>query len=127
MHNFILKFFNFLKSCLQFLKILIVFLIMMITLYWAQQLSGNYWAWASFLDPVLDVFLDLGDLITPGAITVFSVVFKLKFITTILIFILMFYFCNLIAKFFEKMEDLYSEGRKIIRKIEEYSVDEIIE
>ena len=52
----IAKFFGFLKSCIHFIKILIIFLISMMFLYWMADLKAVNWEWLNFIKPVLEVF-----------------------------------------------------------------------
>ena len=60
MHKFILNLFGFLKSSTQFLKIIVIFLIAMLILYWMQDLTNKSWAWFGFISPLFDTLLDIG-------------------------------------------------------------------
>ena len=49
MHKYILKFFNGLKSFWHFMKIVWVFCIIMLLLFWIQNLTHAEWSWMGLL------------------------------------------------------------------------------
>ena len=60
MHETILKAFGFFKSFTQFMKIVVVFCILMLLMYWISNLAGYNWAWLGFISPLLDSFINVG-------------------------------------------------------------------
>lgn len=119
MHKAILKLFEFLKSSTQFIKIVLLFSILMLILYWIQNLTGDFWAWTGFMTPILDVFLNLGHYIAPGSIMLFAAVFEFKFLAALgliggLYALTHFSYIGLCG-----LEELYGEGCRKVRKFEE--------
>lgn len=121
MHNIILKIFGFLKSCTQFLKIVLLFCILMLILYWIQNLTGDTWAWTVFMNRFLDSFLELGYRIAPGSIMLFAAVFEFKFLVALLMFGGLYALVHLMFRGLETLESLYDDGRRMVKKMEEDS------
>ena len=127
MDKFFIKMFNFSRSCIQFFKILIVFTIMMLILYWIQNLTGDAWAWTAFINPILDLFLEIGAQIAPGSTTLFAAVFEYKFLAALVILILIYAFTNFLKFCVDKNEEIYFKMRKIIKKVEEDNLNKSLE
>lgn len=119
MHKAILKFFGFLKSCIQFIKILIVFNMLMLLLYWIQNLTGDSWAWTSFMNRFLDFFLDVGKFVWPGHIMLFAAVFEFKYLVAMMIFGTLYALAHFCYIGIGILEDVYCKGRQAVRKMEE--------
>ena len=81
--------FDFLRSCLQFVKIIIVFSIMMLLLYWIQNLTKIFWAWFKPMSGFYDFLLDFANSISSGSIMIFDATFEFKYAIALLILILM--------------------------------------
>lgn len=127
MHKIILNLFGFFKSCIQFIKIIILFSILMLLLYWIQNLTGNFWAWASFMNPFLDFFLDCGKSIMPGSIMLFAAVFEFKYFAAILIFLIIYALSHFGYIAVTYVEDLYDDGRRLVKRIEENCLNKTLE
>ena len=113
MHKLMLKIFEFLKNCIQFIKILIIFGIMMLILYWIQNLTGIFWNWTKFATPFLDFLLDIGKTVMSGSINLFAAVFEFKFFIALLIFIL-FYAEPLLFQIPRDSEE-YKEAKRLLK------------
>ena len=113
------RFFNFLKSFVQFLKIIIIFSIMMLLLYWIQNLTGDFWSWSSFMNPILDLFLEIGKYIAPGSIMLFAAVFEFKFFVALLLFLLLYALAHLNLIIIDSLERGCESGKRFVRKVEE--------
>ena len=61
MHKWVLRGFEALRSFLQFLKICCIFLIMLLLLYWIQNLLNSTWEWMGFIAPFFDFLLKTAD------------------------------------------------------------------
>lgn len=119
MHKIVLKLFLFLKNCVQILKIFIMFSVLMLILYWIQNLTGDFWSWSSFMAPWLDLFIDLGNYIAPGSIEIFGTVFSFKYVGAIFLFLLLYGLVHLMFLGLCFSEICYEKSRKLIRKFEE--------
>ena len=111
MHKFILESFGFFKSCLQFLKILAVFSIVMLMLYWAQHLVGTKWAWFAFISPFLDLFVDMGQAISTGSVTLFNAVFEFKYFIAAVLYIVLYLIIDVAMKILDGLKISYSSKR----------------
>lgn len=127
MDKIFVKIFGFSKSCIQFLKILIMFLVLMLVLYWIQDLIGSYWGWAKFVTPILNLFLILGAQITSGSTEIFGAVFEYKFITALVLLLLLYGFTNVLKFLVEKVEEFYYITTRAIKKIEENNLNKSLE
>ena len=127
MDKFFIKVFGFSKSCIQFLKILVVFTILMLIFYWIQDLLGSFWAWTGFIKPVLDLFVKIGAQITSGSTTIFGATFEYKFLAALTLLLLLYAFTNFLKFLVEKFEEIYFATRKAIRKIEEEKLNTSLE
>lgn len=119
MHNFILKIFGFLKSSVKFLKIVSLFCIMMLILYWIQNLTGDTWAWTTFMNPFLNVFLSIGQTLVPGSIMLFAAVFEFKFLVALLLFGVVYLLVHFAYLSLGTLEEFYCAGRRVLIKHEE--------
>ena len=104
MHKFVMKFFENLKNCAEFLKIATVFCIMMHLLYWIQHLIGSFWGWMNFITPLLDLFIDFGESISKGAITLFGAIFQFKFFIALLAYLVLYGIFHIIYLFICSIE-----------------------
>ena len=121
------KFFGFLRSFVQFLKILTIFSIMMLLLYWIQNLTGDFWSWARFMNPILDLFLEIGKSIAPGSVMLFAAVFEFKFFVALLLFLVLYALAHFNLIIIDFLENGYESGKKIVRKFEENRLNDSLE
>lgn len=127
MHKQILKMFGFLRSFIQFIKVIIVFLVMMLSIYWMQDLSGSNWGWLCFISPVLDLLLDISANFISGSISIFNIIVEYKYLGAFGILLFFFFFSNFMIVISEKIEELYCDGRRAIKKIEEKNLNKSLE
>ncbi len=127
MHKAILNLFGFLKSCVQLVKVILVFCMLMLILYWIQNLTGDYWFWFSFMNRFFDLFLDAGKQIWSGSVMFWGAVFEFKFLVAMLIFGLLYLIAHIVYIAIGGLEALYGSGRKMVRKFEEDSFNNYLE
>lgn len=119
MHEVVLKIFNILKSITQFLKIFLIFCIMMHLLYWIQDLTKDSWAWTKFMQPIIDYFILVGGNIMSGRIMLFAAVFEFKFFMALVLYLGLYGLDHLLYLGLSKVEDIYIDGYRMMRKKEE--------
>lgn len=119
MHKTVLKLFGFLKSCVQFFKIITVFCIMMLLLYWTNNLANYNWKWLGFISPVLDYFVNIGSIVSQGSIKLFHANFEYKYFIALSIFLTFYYIEHLIYICLVFTEELYNKSRALVKKMEE--------
>ncbi len=119
MNKVMLKIFEFLKNSSHFVKIISVFLMLMLLLYWIQNLADYSWTWLNFFAPFFDFLLDIGGYISNGSINLFAAVFEFKYLVVLLILGALYALGHFAEIASNTIEEAYGEGQKIVRKIEE--------
>lgn len=113
------KVFGFFKSFVQFIQILILFTVLMLLLYWIQNLTNARWDWINFIKPVLDSFLWLGEMTSRESVILFDAVFEYKYFWALVYLIVFYCLAYLTIFLLDYLENLYGEGKEIFKKAEE--------
>ncbi len=119
MHKFILGIFSFIKSFIYFLRMVSVFCIVMLVLYWIQNLIHAEWSWLGFIKPFLDGLLELANSIYSISFDVFGTVFELKYLSAVIILVILSLVLKLLSFGFNVLEGLYKGARAVCKKTEE--------
>lgn len=119
MNKFILELFDGLRSLCQFFKILVLFYILMLILYWIQNLAGFNWGWLFIVTPILDLFIDIGEKVASGKAYLFDAVFEYKYFIALVLFVFFYAIFNFMQIGFSVLEDFYKDSRRKVRKMEE--------
>ena len=127
MHKFMLKFFGFLKSTAQFLKVLTIFSLLCLILYWTSNLANFNWTWLGFIAPLLDTFLEIGNMISNDSVKLFDAVFEYKYGIALVLFLILYYVAHGIQLGFIKLEELYGDGRRLVKKMQENAYNKTLE
>lgn len=123
MYKLILKIFDFFKNALQFFKIVTMFTILMLILYWINNLAEYNWHWLDFIKPMLDSFLSAGNVVASGDVKLFNATFEFKYGVAALMLLAIFYFFNFLIISITKLEDILDDGRRMVNKIEEKAMN----
>ena len=113
------KVFGFIKSLLQFFKIVLVFCMLMLLLYWIKNLASLNWAWLGFISPLLEGFLGAGKMISDGALDLWGAVFEYKYMWALVIMIALYYVVHFARLGTEALEEAFDEGSRVVKRIEE--------
>lgn len=116
MHKYILKFFNGLKSFWHFMKIVWVFCIIMLLLFWIQNLTHAEWSWMGFITPFLKSLLEIANNIYSISFNIWGAVFELKYISAIVILLVLYFCMNLLIIITCALEGLYKSTHYICKK-----------
>ena len=116
MHHFVLKCFEFFRSTMQFLKIICVMIILLILMYWIQNLIGAKWLWLSFIAPFIDGLLDISEKIYSGSFIFFGAVFEFKYAIAVILMIITAIILNLISNYSHEVQRIYHNSRLIFKK-----------
>ena len=116
MHELMLKFFEFLRSFLQFMKIVCMFLIILLLLYWIQNLTNAQWGWIAFLAPFFDFLLDFANSICSLSFDIFGTVFELKYLSAVIILTISFFVMNLLRYLVSFAEGVYKSAHFVCKK-----------
>ncbi len=119
MHKLILKIFALLKNIVYFIKIVMMFFLLLHLLYWIQNLTNGHYLWLTFFKPVLEFFVSIGKCVSDGAIDAFGALFEYKYFIAVCIYVGLFYLCNLIIMLLEQLEDKYDDAHRFIKKTQE--------
>ena len=119
MHKLMLKFFGFLKSSAQFIKVVSIFCVLCLTLYWIKDIAGFNWTWLDFITPLLKVFINAGETISTNTLELGEASFEHKYFIAFIILFVIYFIGHGFQNLFNKLEDLYSDGRRIIKKMQE--------
>lgn len=115
------KFFGFLKSTIDFIRIIIMFSVLMLLLQWIEHLTNSQWAWLNFIRPVLNFFLAIGELISKESINVAGALFEYKYGIAVIMMFLLYFGANGLTSLIETSEDKCDDVRRVINKNAENS------
>lgn len=118
------KVFGFFKSSVHFFKIIAIFLILMLLIYWIEDLAKTNFDWLNFIKPVLSSLVSTGEHVSSGSWMLFEAKFEFKYGIALLILLGLYYFVNLIIAGIEKLEELFDDGRRVVKKIQEHSFND---
>jgi hypothetical protein len=119
MHKIIIWIFNFLKDIAYFLKIVGIFHIMMMALYWIQNIIGAKWDWMNFIKPSLDFILSIGEKIAPMTFNVLDATLEFKYVSALLIIALWTFGFRFIYITLSVLQDEYEEVHCFHKKMTE--------
>lgn len=113
------KVFVFFKSTVHFFKIAAIFLILMLLIYWIEDLAKANFSWLNFIRPILSSLLSICEHVSSGSLMLSAAKFEFKYGIAVLILLGLYYLVNLITIGLEKFEDLFNDGRRVVKKIQE--------
>ena len=109
MHKFILKSFKILKDIEHLVMLVCLFLMMMMCLYWIQNLIHATWSWLGFITPVLDYVISFTSAFSGDNLF-------LQYFLPIVLFAVLIFFAKLLHKAVEVVEDLYDDAHCAYKK-----------
>ena len=119
MNSFIIKLFEWIRSFIYFCRIVCVFFILMLLLYWIQNLTNDNWAWTNFIKPFLDFLLVSAEKISNFSFNFFGAVFEIKYLLVLVLFLVIFYILKGINYLIEGVEIFYKNTRNLYKKGEQ--------
>lgn len=119
MHKFILNFFGFLKSFVYFLRIVCTFTIVLLSFYWVQNILHAKWVWLDFIKPFFDSLLNIANSICPISFDVFGTVFELKYLSAVIILVILCFLLKFVILGLGVIEELYKGAHFVCKKTEE--------
>ncbi len=127
MHKLYLKIFGGLKSFWQFMKIVCVFCIMLLLLFWIQNLTNAEWKWLGFITPFFNNLLAVTDNIYSLKFDFWGAVFELKYLSAVIVLIGCFYFMNLMIIITTLIEAGYVSTYLTCKKVEENIINKSLQ
>lgn len=127
MHRLVLKTFNFFKNCMQFVQIVMLFSILMLLLYWIQNITNAQWSWLTFYVPFLESFVKMGEMVSKASIDLFGAVFEFKYFIAVLFYVLIYYIAHFGICAIAFFEELYGDGRRTYNKMVENNFNDAID
>ena len=119
MHKNILSIFKLLKNSTQFVKIVSVFGMLMLLMYWIENLAGYNWAWLNIFSPLIKPFINIGAAITKESVKLFVATFEFKYFIALILYLAIYFIAHLAFIGLCSLEEIYEEGRKKIKKAQE--------
>lgn len=123
MHNLMLNFFGFLRSCLKFLKVILLFLVVFLVMYWMQDLTQKTWEWYTPVAPFFKNLLNYGKDVSSESIMLFAAVFEFKYLVVMGFFGIIYLFVHLCFIGVNSLEEVYHSGRKMYKNYQEKSLN----
>lgn len=119
MHKFVKWIFETLINIEKFLRVVCIFLIMLLALYWVQNLIGASWWWMGFMAPILDFILDFVNSIYSFSFDFSGKTIEIKYFNAVLLMFIVI--CGLKAINFgiEKLYELYEDAHFLYKKTNE--------
>lgn len=124
MHELILSIFKGIRSFIYFLRIVCIFLIMLLLLYWIEHLTNDTFNWLNFIKPFFDSLLKMCDEIYSFSFNFFGAIFEMKYFSTMVLFVIVSYILKLISYCFTLLENLYLISRQAYKKSEETLINQ---
>ena len=119
MHKLVVWIFTSLINLERFLRIVCVFFIMMMSLYWIQNLIGASWWWMGFIAPVLEYILDVVNNIYSFSFDFWGKTIEVKYFNALILLLIMIFGLKLINIGLEKLFDLYDDAHRLYKKTTE--------
>ena len=123
MHKLILWIFNKLKDLEKSLRLIVVFFIMTIGLYWFMNLLEADWAWFRFMKPPLDFILDLADSLYSSSFDFWGKTVEIKYFVAVIALLIIAFslkFINIVVEF---IQDIYESAHLKFKKMQELSMN----
>ena len=119
MNKMILKFFKFLKNSMDFVRIIILLIVILFLFYWVKTLTGSEMAFLNFAFPLLKCLVGMGNALFSGSTTILNAVFEYKFFGGLVILGIVYSLTNVGDFLIDRFEEYYNSGRLFIRKKQE--------
>ena len=119
MHKGVLNLFGFLKSTAQFIKIVIVFFILLHLLFWIQNLTGGEFGFLKPFIPILSSFLYIGEMGSKDSLDLLGAKFEYKYLIALFAYMVLYLIDHLAYKGIELTEGVYNSGYKKAKEAEE--------
>ena len=121
------NFFNLLRGCVELVKIVVVFSILMFILYWIQNLTGKTWHWFEPMNFFFDFLVLIGKKVSTGSMMLFDAVFEYKFFIALLILIVLYTLSHVAYVIINILEDCFNSCMRGVRKFKENSFNKSLE
>ena len=119
MHGFITGIFSLIKNVLYFFRIVCVFCVLMLLLYWIQNLIHGSWAWISFMKPFLDGLLAEANKIYSVSFDLWGAEFEFKYLSALIILVAAAWIFKGLDVLVCFVENIYRGTRMLCKKTEQ--------
>lgn len=119
MHKFIEWLFASFINIEKFLRIVCVFFIMLLSLYWIQNLIGASWWWLGFIAPLLDYILDSVNSIYSFSFDFWGKAIEIKYFNALLLMLIIIFGLKVINLGLEKLHEMYEDAHFLYKKNKE--------
>ena len=101
------------------MRLVCVFCILMLLLYWIQNLTHDNWAWLGFIKPFLDFLLTEANKIYSVSFDLWGAVFEFKYLSALIILLIAAFIFKGLGFVIVTLENLYRGTRMLCKKTEE--------
>lgn len=119
MHKFILKCFDLLKQFADFVRLVVIFNIMLFLLFWIEHLVSADWKWLDFIKPFFKNLIDFSNGISDASFYIFKALFEVKYFITLLIFVFAVCILRFVIDCIYELERIYGNTRIAVIKANE--------
>ena len=123
MHKLILKFFEFLKNITHFIRIAMLFLVILTCFNWVENITGFFWGWLDIFRPIVRLFVELGGSITQKSIEFGGAELEFKYVLALIFIMAIYYFAHLLFKGIGFLESFYERGRNFVKQVEQETLN----
>ena len=119
MHKFVQWIFASFINVEKFLRVLCLLLIMLISLYWVQNIIEASWWWMMPIAPLLDCILDFVNSIYSFSFELFGKTFDMKYFNAVILIVILISGLKFINIIVEKMHEMYEDAHLMYKKTHE--------
>ena len=106
MYKFLPKIFDFIRNNFQFLQIVLMFFLLILVLYWTENISGVDIVWLDKFSHILNIFVYLGSLISDVVTEYSGTVFEHKYICSFAVIFILYFTLSILSKISDSILDL---------------------
>ncbi len=111
--------FNFLRDSIHFLKIVIVFTLLLLLLYWVQNLIDSFWDWFKPINGIFEYLVNFSEQISSKSMTLINTEIEYKYCIAIFILLIFYAIAHLLYIGVDTIEDINSNIKSHIKKSQE--------
>ena len=111
--------FNFLRDSIHFLKIVIVFTLLLLQLYWVQNLINIFWDWFKPINGIFEYLVNFSEQISSKSMILINAEIEYKYCIAIFILIIFYAIAHLLYIGVNALEEIYSNIKSHIKKSQE--------
>ena len=118
MNKLVLFILSTIKNIVNFTSIVFAFLGAVISLNWIETIINAHWNWLNSIRPIINIIIDFSNKILPLSFNAFDSKFDVKYITSIILVLIVIFLCR---KFLGFLEDLTVDYHNLHIRVKKYN------